>query len=155
MTVSSIDAGPRRVSRAVEVQAPAAELFALVADPRRHGELDGSGTVGETVRAPQRLTEDARFSVMMKQYGVPYRITSRVTEVAEGRVVEWRHPFGHRWRWEFTPLPGASTRVTETFDYSRVPALQARVFELLKVPAQNAAGIEGTLRRLQSSYARR
>ena len=152
MTVSSIDAGPRRVSRAVEVQAPAAELFALVADPRRHGELDGSGTVGETVRAPQRLTEDARFSVMMKQYGVPYRITSRVTEVAEGRVVEWRHPFGHRWRWEFAPLSDTSTRVTETFDYSAVPSLQAKMFELFKVPAQNATGIEATLRRLQSRY---
>lgn len=103
MTVSSVDAGPRRVSRTVEVQAPAGELFALVADPSRHGELDGSGTVPETVKGPQRLTEDARFSVKMKQYGVPYRITSRVTEISEGRVVEWRHPFGHRWRWEFTP----------------------------------------------------
>lgn len=155
MTVSSVDAGPRRVSRTVEVQAPAAELFALVADPRRHGELDGSGTVGETVNGPQRLTEDARFSVRMKQYGVPYRITSRVTEVSEGRVVEWRHPFGHRWRWEFTPLSDASTRVTETFDYSPVPSLQAKMFELFKVPVQNAIGIEGTLRRLQSRYSRR
>ncbi|MDP9497022.1 MAG: SRPBCC family protein [Actinomycetota bacterium] len=155
MTVSSVDAGPRRVSRTVEVQAPAAEVFALVADPRRHGELDGSGTVGETVEGPGRLTEDARFSVRMKQYGVPYRITSRVTELSEGRVVEWRHPFGHRWRWELTSVSDASTRVTETFDYSAVPSLQAKVFELFKVPAQNATGIEATLHRLQSRYFRR
>ena len=155
MSVSSADAGPRRVSRTVEVQAPAGELFALVTDPRRHGELDGSGTVGETVKGPQRLTEDARFSVRMKQYGVPYRITSRVTGLTEGRVVEWRHPFGHRWRWEFTPLSDASTRVTETFDYSPVPSLQAKMFELFGVPAQNATGIEATLRRLQSRYSRR
>ena len=154
MTVSSVDAGPRRVSRTVEVQAPAAELFALVADPRRHGELDGSRTVGETVKGPRRLTEDARFAVRMKQYGVPYRITSRVTGLTEGRVVEWRHPFGHRWRWEFTPLSDASTRVTETFDYSPVPSLQAKMFELFGVPAQNATGIEATLRRLQSRYYR-
>lgn len=98
MTINSIDAGPRRVSRTVDVQAPAAELFSLVADPRRHGELDGSGTVGEMVKGPQRLSEDSSFSVKMKQYGVPYRITSRVTDFAEGRVVEWRHPLGHRWR---------------------------------------------------------
>jgi ribosome-associated toxin RatA of RatAB toxin-antitoxin module len=152
MTVSSVDAGPRKVSRTVEVQAPVAALFALVADPRRHGELDGSGTVGETVEGPGRLTEDARFSVRMKQYGVPYRITSRVTELTEDRLVEWRHPFGHHWRWEFTPVSDASTRVTETFDYSTVPSLQAKVLELFKVPAQNATGIEATLRRLQSRY---
>ena len=155
MTVSGVDAGPRRVSRTVEIEAPAAELFALVADPRRHGEIDGSGTVGEAVEGPGRLIEDTRFSVKMKQYGVPYRITSRVTELIEDRVVEWRHPFGHRWRWELTPLTDTSTRVTETFDYSVVPSLQARMFELFKVPAQNATGIEATLRRLQSTYARR
>jgi hypothetical protein len=155
MTVSSVDAGPRRVSRTVEVQAPVAELFALVADPRRHGEVDGSGTVGETVEGPGRLTEDARFSVRMKQYGVPYRITSRVTALTEGRVVEWRHPFGHRWRWEFTPVSDGSTRVTETFDYSVVPSWQAKVLEWFKVPAQNATGIEATLTRLHSRYFRR
>ena len=155
MTINSVDAGPRRVSRSVEVQAPAADVFALVADPHRHGELDGSGTVGETVAGPQRLNEGDRFSVRMKQYGVPYRITSRVTELADGRVVEWRHPFGHRWRWELTPLSDASTRVTETFDYSPVPSWQAKGFELFKVPAQNAAGIEATLQRLQSRYAGR
>ena len=155
MTVSSVDAGPRRVSRTVEVEAPAAELFALVADPRRHGELDGSGTVGETVGGPGRLTDDAKFSVRMKQYGVPYRITSRVTELTDDRVVEWRHPFGHRWRWEFTPVSDTSTRVTETFDYSAVPSVQAKAFELFKVPAQNATGIEATLRRLQAEHPRR
>lgn len=67
--------------------------------------------------------------------------------------MEWRHPFGHRWRWEFTPLSDGSTRVTKTFDYSAVPSLQAKAFELLKVPAQNATGIEGTVRRLQSRYS--
>ncbi|MGH3678126.1 MAG: dimethyladenosine transferase, partial [Mycobacterium sp.] len=39
MTVTTVDAGPRQVSRSVEVPAPAAELFAIVADPRRHHEL--------------------------------------------------------------------------------------------------------------------
>jgi hypothetical protein len=35
MTDSVVDAGPRRVSRPVEVAAPAAELFAFVAAPHR------------------------------------------------------------------------------------------------------------------------
>ena len=56
MTVTVVDAGPRKVSRAAEVHAPARELFAIVADPRRHGELDGSGTVHDTVSGPERLS---------------------------------------------------------------------------------------------------
>ena len=100
MMVTQIDAGPRKVSRSADVRAPAQELFAVIADPHRHGELDGSGTVKDTMKGPRRLSQDARFSVNMKQYGVPYRITSRVTQYVTDRVVEWQHPLGHRWRWE-------------------------------------------------------
>jgi uncharacterized protein YndB with AHSA1/START domain len=152
MTVDAVDVGPRKVSRTVEVAAPAAEIFDLVADPRRHGELDGSGTVQDTVDGPPRLAKDAKFSVKMKQYGVPYRITSRVTEFADGRVVEWRHPLGHRWRWELAPLSETSTRVTETFDYSTVLSVQAKALELFGFPTQNANGIEATLRQLQARF---
>jgi uncharacterized protein YndB with AHSA1/START domain len=152
MAVTVVDAGRRKISRAVEVQAPATEVFDLVADPHRHGELDGSGTVLDTVQGPRRLGRDARFSVKMKQYGVPYRITSRVTDFDDGRVVEWRHPMGHRWRWELTPLSAGRTRVTETFDYSQVDSLRAKGLELLGYPQRNGAGIEATLRQLQARY---
>lgn len=54
MTVTVVDAGPGRVSRSVEVAAPAAELFAIVADPRRHRELDGSGTVRGNIKVPAK-----------------------------------------------------------------------------------------------------
>lgn len=153
MTVTQVDAGPRKVSRSVEVSAPAAELFDVLSDPQRHGELDGSGTVKDTVKSPQRLSQNARFSVNMKQYGVPYRITSRVTQYVTDRVVEWQHPLGHRWRWDFAPQPDGRTRVTETFDYSTVPGLQAKALELFGVPKQNAAGIEATLNQLQHQHA--
>lgn len=153
MQIEQVDAGPRRVVRTVDVQAPAEEVFALVADPHRHGELDGSGTVRGTTSGPSRLSQGARFSVAMRQYGVPYRITSRVTQFEEGRVVEWRHPAGHRWRWEVTPVTPTTTRVTETFDYSTVPSVQGKVLELLGVPGQNAAGIEATLRQLASRFS--
>lgn len=153
MTVTQIDAGPRKVSRSVDVRAPAPELFTVIADPHRHGELDGSGTVKDTVNGPQRLSQDARFSVNMKQYGVPYRITSRVTQYVTDRLVEWQHPLGHRWRWELAPQADGTTRVTETFDYSTVPGLQAKALELFGVPKQNAAGIEATLDQLQHKHA--
>ena len=89
----------------------------------------------------------------MKQYGVPYRITSRVTQVVPDRVVEWQHPAGHRWRWELAPQADGSTRVTETFDYSTVNGVQAKALELLGIPKQNAGGIEATLSKLQQQHA--
>ncbi|HXP19868.1 MAG TPA: SRPBCC family protein [Streptosporangiaceae bacterium] len=152
MTVTVVDAGPRKISRSAEVRAPAGELFEIVADPRRHGELDGSGTVMNTVAGPQRLAQGARFSVRMRQYGVPYQITSEVTDFADGRLVEWRHPLGHRWRWELTPLSERTTLVTETFDYSQVGAVKESGLRLFGSLKHNAAGIEATLRQLQARY---
>jgi len=153
MTVTVVDAGPRKVSRSAVVHAPAGELFEVLADPSRHHELDGSGTVIANVSGPTRLAQGEKFSMKMKQRGVPYRITSRVTGLDDGRMVEWRHPMGHRWRWELTPESESTTRVTETFDYSEVGAAKAKALELFGTPKQNAAGIEATLQKLQARYA--
>lgn len=153
ITVTTVDSGSRKITRRVQVTAPAAEIFALVADPHRHPELDGSGTLRTTpVRGPHLLSPGARFSVGMRQYGVPYTITSTVTAFEPDHLVEWRHPLGHRWRWEFTGLGPDSTEVTETFDYTR--AVAPRILELVGQPAKNAAGITATLQALASRFAR-
>ena len=44
------------------------------------------------------------------------------------------------------------SRVTETFDYSRVGPLRARGLEIYGAPARNARGLEATLRQLQERY---
>jgi polyketide cyclase/dehydrase/lipid transport protein len=157
MTVTVVDAGARRVSRSVEVAAPAGELYALVADPRRHHELDGSGTVRDNIKAPAKLAVGSKFSTHMKMYGLPYRITSTVTALTPNEVVEWRHPVGHRWRWEFEALSPTLTRVTETFDYSDAGAIKNRLkyYERIGAKKGNAAGIEATLARLRDRYATR
>jgi hypothetical protein len=150
-TVSKVDAGPRRVVRRVLVKAPASEIFALVVDPHRHPELDGSGTVRDSpIKGPHHLAAGDTFTVGMRQWGVPYKITSTATEVEDGRVVEWRHPMGHRWRWDLVETAPGMTEVTETFDYSthRVPAL----LEFFGMPKQNADGITSTLERLAARF---
>ena len=54
--VSPVDIGSHKVARRVTVNAPAAELFALAANPHRHHELDGSGTVRDSsVKGPEKL----------------------------------------------------------------------------------------------------
>ncbi len=88
----------------------------------------------------------------MKQYGFPYQITSQVIDFDEGRVVEWRHPLGHSWRWELAPLANGKTLVTETFDYSRLGPAKVSGLKIFGSLKHNVAGIEASLSGLQSSY---
>lgn len=157
MTVTVVDAGPRQVSRSVEVAAPAADLYALVADPRRHHELDGSGTVRDNLKTPPNLVVGSKFSTSMKMFGVPYRITSTVTALKPNEVVEWRHPVGHRWRWEFESLSPTLTRVTETFDYRDAGSIKNKLkyYERMGFRKANASGIEATLAKMSDRYAAR
>lgn len=147
-----MDAGTRKVALQVVVDATPAEIFTLVANPRSHGELDGSGTVRDAVTTPDQLSEGAKFSVSMKMFGVPYRITSTVVAYEQDRLIEWRHPMGHTWRWELAEAGPGRTTVTETFDYTG--AKSGKVLELMGVPKQNATGISRTLTKLRSRFAR-
>jgi len=151
--VTTVDRGPRVVARSVIVNAPAADLFALLTDPRKHGLVDGSGTVKDNVKGPSALSEGARFTTAMRMFGVPYRITSTVTEYVDTpdqKIIEWAHPAGHRWRWEFAPTADGRTEVTESFDPR--PSKIGKVFEKIGVAEQNAAGITASLSRLAEKF---
>ncbi len=132
------------MSRSVVVAAPPEQVFALLADPARHAELDGSGTVRGRVSGPARLALGDRFRMRMR-LGLPYVISNQVVEFEEGRRIAWRHFGRHVWRYEVEPVDGGA-RVTETFDWA--PALAPRLLELARIPARNARGIEQTLARL-------
>ena len=148
--VTVVEAGPRAVSRRVTVAAPPAELFDLVADPRRHGELDGSGTVHDIVAGPDRLNLGDTFAVRMTLKGIPYRITSTVTGFEENALLEWQHPLRHRWRWEFAEVAPGRTQVTETWDYSE--SKHSRFLELTRYRQVNGDGISRTLELLHDRY---
>ena len=152
VTVETVDRGPKVVSRSAIVDIPAEAIFARLADPRRHHELDGSGTVGGGVSGPEHLKLGDTFTVSMKQLGVPYRIKSKVTRFTENREIEWRHPAGHTWRWELEPLSPNRTRVTETWDYSTSPV--GPIFRLVGLTKSNTAGIEATLRGLPEALTK-
>ncbi|WP_017590345.1 SRPBCC family protein [Nocardiopsis ganjiahuensis] len=136
------------VARSVVVDAPAKRIFDLVAAPSRHPVLDGSGTVQGALFGPERLELGSEFGMDMKMLGLPYRMTNRVVEFEEGRLIAWRHTGSHRWRYEFEELPQGGTLVTETFDYSRG---QAALYILTGAPARNARDIERTLQRLKEA----
>lgn len=144
--VEVVDTGsPWIVSRSIVVQAPADRIFDLLADPRRHPDFDGSGSVRGAVSGPERLSLGAKFGMDMR-LGVPYRVSSQVKEFEEGRQIAWAHIGGHRWRYELEPLADGSTRVTETFDATT--ARSARALKLMDAYNRNTRAIEETLPRL-------
>ena len=135
----------RKVSTSRVISADRQALFDLVADPRVHPLIDGSGTVtGARDGLPERLSLGARFGMDMKA-GAPYRVTNTVVEFEEGELIAWRHFSGHRWRYRFRDVDGG-TEVTETFDWST--ARIKRAVELAGFPERNLRAMEATLRRL-------
>lgn len=141
---------PRSVSASTVVAAAPAVVFDLLADPRRHAEFDGSGTVRSAVAGPDRLSDGARFGMAM-HWGLPYRIRNTVVEFTDGRRIAWRHFGRHVWRYELEPAPGG-TRVTETFDYA--PALSPWILERWGAPERNLTSIRATLRRLTDLFGK-
>src|SRR5688500_10263203 len=101
----------RSVSLSTIVNAPPATVFALLADPHRHPEFDGSGTVKGRVSGPHALSLGDRFGMRMR-LGLPYVISNKVVEFEQDRVIAWRHVGHHVWRYELEPVDDG-TRVTE------------------------------------------
>lgn len=135
------------VSRSIEVAVAPAEIFALLTDPARHPELDGSGTVRGPLGTGGRLYLGRRFTMRMHNV-LPYVVPSTVVEFENQRRLAWRHVAGHVWRWELTDLGSGRTLVTETFDPRPSPLRAA----IARAGAGNAVGIEATLRRLQERF---
>lgn len=139
------------VSASTTIAAPPAVVFAILADPRQHARIDGSGSVRGVINGPERLEKGDRFGVDMKLFGLPYKITNIVVEYEPDRRIAWRHFGGHRWRYELEPTTDGGTRVTESFDYSRYTGLSKAFIEVLRFPARNRKGIEATLEKLKAA----
>ena len=109
------------------IPAPAATIFALLADPSRHHEIDGSGTVRDAKAGSQQLQLGSKFGMSMKA-GIPYSMVSEVIEFETDRRIAWqtRPPIaligklagGRIWRYELEPVDGG-TLVRESWDITQ------------------------------------
>ena len=139
------------------IPAPPEKIFDLLADPDRHHDIDGSGTVRDAKDSPERLSLGATFGMSMK-LGVSYSMVSTVVEFDENRRIAWqtRGPgklgsrFGGRiWRYELEPVDGG-TLVRETWDVS-----QEKTKGMTKRFAAGKTGknMEATLARIEELVA--
>ena len=109
------------------IAAPPDRIFDVLANPARHPEFDGSGSVKVAAEgSPERLSGGAKFQMAMKR-GVAYSMVNTVTEFDENHRIAWSPKpsngrggrwVGRIWRYELEPVE-AGTRVTETWDISK------------------------------------
>ena len=135
----------RSVSVERVISAPAEKIFAVLTDPSRHCEIDGSGTLARLTTSNAPLTLGSTFSMRIK-VGVSYTVKNRVLEFEENRLITWAHWQGQRWSYQLEPQPGGATLVRETFDWST--AKLPRSVELIRAHRKTVPNMEKTLERL-------
>jgi uncharacterized protein YndB with AHSA1/START domain len=136
------------------IPAPPETIFALLADPSRHQEIDGSGSVRDAKGGSQRLVLGSTFGMSMKM-GIPYSMVSTVVEFDDNRRIAWqtRGPTrlgswagGRIWRYEIEPVDGGSL-VRESWDISQESAITKPLVR--KGGAKTRENMEKTLARIE------
>lgn len=110
---------PHTAAAQIIINAPAIKIFNLLADARSHHLFDGSGTVLNSIKAPERLFKGATFSMAMK-IKVPYRIKNTVVAFEENKKITWSHLMKWTWTYELKELGDGQVQVTESFDASKI-----------------------------------
>jgi uncharacterized protein YndB with AHSA1/START domain len=135
------------------IAAPADRIFDLLADPARHHDIDGSGSVRDAKSSPSRLTMGAQFGMAM-HLGVNYSMLNEIIEFDDGKRIAWQtRPagslqgrfFGGRiWRYELEPTDGG-TLVRESWDISREKGPIKGLIAMRRSKDHTRAAMEKTL----------
>ena len=149
-----------QISVSATVDAPVERVFALLADPDRHPDIDGSGTVRAS-HTHLAITEEGDVFVMEMNHPTRghYRVENHVVRYEPDRALAWmpaavgKAPSGHVWSYELAPDTGAHgddrTVVTHTHDWSEVtdPEILGRADEV------STEQMRETLRLLEDALA--
>ena len=114
---------PRVVSASREIAAEPGPIFELIADPAAQPRWDGNDNLA-AAPAGQRVRRVGDVFMMTLTHGGIRE--NHVVEFEEGRRIAWQpaepgqQPPGHLWRWALEPAGGSRTRVTHTYDWTRL-----------------------------------
>ena len=110
------------------IAAPADRIFELLADPVRHHDIDGSGTVRDAKESTgERLQLGSKFGMKM-HLGINYSMVNEIIEFDDGKRIAWQTRPGDGWQsrlfggriWRYELEPGDNgTLVRETWDISQ------------------------------------
>lgn len=124
-----------RIEVSVLADPSPAALFAVLQQPGRHTEIDGSGMLRGAVN-DEPITGSGQVFTMNMHYDAlgDYRTDNHVVEFEQDHLITWttanegQQPAGVRWGWEFTP-EGGRTRIVHSYDWTHVedPAVLERV----------------------------
>ena len=146
-----LETGKEEVKSArIVINAPAEKIFAILSNPHRHKEIDGTKTIQENISGPDKLILGSKFGMKMR-LGVNYRIQNTVVEYEENSLIGWRHLGRWIWRYELVNIGPQMTQVTETFDASRAPLISKAWLSLRKAYPWTQKAVAKTLVQLKST----
>jgi len=146
-----LETGKEEVKSArIVINAPAEKIFAILSNPRRHKEIDGTKTIQENISGPDKLVLGSKFGMKMR-LGINYRIQNTVVEYEENSLIGWRHLGRWIWRYELVNIGPQMTQVTETFDASRAPLIAKAWLSVRKAYPWTQKAVAKTLVRLKST----
>jgi uncharacterized protein YndB with AHSA1/START domain len=114
---------PRVVSASREIAAEPGQIFELIADPAAQPRWDGNDNLAAAPAGQRVRRVGDVFTMTLTHGGIR---ENHVVEFEEGRRIAWRpaepgqEPPGHLWRWALEPAGVSRTRVTHTYDWTRL-----------------------------------
>jgi hypothetical protein len=134
-------------------------VFAVLADPSTHADIDGTGWVRQSLDGDRITAAGQVFRMAMFHPNHPdkdYEMANRVEVFDEPRAIAWQPGQestetgelgfgGWIWRYDLQATSASQTTVTLTYDWSAVPA---HIREFIQFPPFEMAHLEGSLQHL-------
>jgi uncharacterized protein YndB with AHSA1/START domain len=136
---------PRVVSASREIAARAKRIFEFIADPSQQPLWDGNDNLAKAEPGQRIQRAGDVFYMTLTNDSVR---ENHVVDFAEARRVAWtpsevgQRPPGHLWRWELEPLGDSRTRVTHTYDWSRLTDQHRLAFARLMTSEKLRASLD-------------
>ena len=151
--------GTERVTASTTIEAAPEAVFAVLADPSAHADIDGTGWVRGSLDGDRITAAGQVFRMAMYHENHPdkdYKIAKLVEVFDEPRAIAWlpgtESPKtgelsfgGWIWRYDVEATGPSRTTVTLTYDWSAVPA---HVREYLQFPPFGPDHLDNSLQHL-------
>ena len=156
---------PERVAATTTINSTPEAVFAVLADPRAHSDIDGTGWVRGSLRGDRITAAGQVFRMAMYHPEHPdkdYKIANWVEVFDEPRAIAWKPGTesaetgelsfgGWIWRYDLGASGPTRTTVTLTYDWS---AVAPEVREYLHFPPFPPDHLDNSLKHLSDLVAR-